>query len=32
VRAYKDNVIPFQGTLQDELYLDILAKFREYTP
>lgn len=29
-RAYKDNVVPFQGDLENELYKAILAAFREH--
>jgi hypothetical protein len=31
-KAYKDNVVPFQGNLQDEMYLAVLQTFREFTP
>lgn len=31
-RAYKENVVPFLGDLENELYKCILAAFREYTP
>jgi hypothetical protein len=29
-RAYKDNVAPFQGDLENELYKAILGAFREF--